>query len=129
MNKLLTSAFLSFALITSAAAQDAKQAPPADAKETPPATDAAPHKSEARKDATESLRQLIQERLASAGFTDIELIPTSFLISARGPDGRVVTLMVSPRPAPELEDEGPDQDSQPSSEESSTTDQSDNGKM
>jgi hypothetical protein len=38
----------------------------------------------------------LRTRLAHAGFTDIEMVPTSFLVRAKDADGNSVTLVLSP---------------------------------
>jgi hypothetical protein len=71
------------------------------------------------KDATQAIQQLIQARLASAGFTDIQMVPNSFLISAKDRDGHPVTMMAAPS---EFGNSGPgqDDDDMPSGQPSTT---------
>jgi hypothetical protein len=45
---------------------------------------------------TESIVQGIRSDLAQAGFTDIELIPRSFLVRAKDQDGNPTVLVVGP---------------------------------
>jgi hypothetical protein len=89
MRKLLMSTLLSLAWTVPVLAQDAPQAQPA-------APNAAPNQSDPLKDATQAIQQLVQARLASAGYTDIQMVPNSFLIIAKDRDGRPVTMMASP---------------------------------
>ena len=100
MRKLLMSTLLSLAWIVPALAQDAPQGQPV-------APNAAPDQTDPLKDAAQAIQQLIQARLASAGFTDIQMVPNSFLISAKDRDGHPVTMMAAPS---DLGNSGPDQD-------------------
>jgi hypothetical protein len=56
-----------------------------------------------------SVEASIQSRLALAGFTDIEMVPTSFLVRAKDRAGNPVMLMLSPEGITGL-DEPADQD-------------------
>ena len=71
---------------------------PALAQNLPPNQNAAPDAAQ-NQNAAESL-QTIQESLRSdlerAGFTDIQLVPSSFLVRAKDPDGNPVTLVLTP---------------------------------
>ena len=100
MRKLLMSTLLSLAWIVPALALDAPQ-------DQPVAPNAAPDQNDALKDATQAIQQLIQAQLASAGFTDIQMVPNSFLISAKDRDGHPVTMVAAPS---ELGNTGPGQD-------------------
>jgi hypothetical protein len=44
---------------------------------------------------TQSIERSVQARLGLAGFTDIQMIPTSFLIRARNRDGELVMMELS----------------------------------
>ena len=103
MRKLFISTLLSLAWTVPALAQDATQGDPV-------APHSAPEQSDPLKDATQTIQQLIQERLASAGFTDIQMVPNSFLISAKDRDGHPVTMMASPSAVTEFEGSGQGQD-------------------
>jgi hypothetical protein len=103
MRKLLMSTLLSLAWTIPALAQDAPQ-------DQPVAPNAAPEQSDPLKDAAQAIQQLIQQRLASAGFTDIQMVPNSFLISARDRDGHPVTMMAAPSDISALGNSGPRQD-------------------
>jgi hypothetical protein len=103
MRKLLMSTLLSLAWIVPALAQDAPQGQPA-------APSATPDQSDPLKDAAQTIQQLIQARLASAGFTDIQMVPNSFVISAKDRDGHPVTMMASPSDVSGLENSEPGQD-------------------
>jgi len=100
MRKLLTSTLLSLAWIVPAVAQDASPGQPV-------APNTASDQNDSLKDAAQAIQQLIQERLASAGFTDIQMVPNSFLISAKDRDGHPVTMMAAPS---EFGNAGPGQD-------------------
>jgi hypothetical protein len=58
---------------------------------------------------TQSIERSVQTRLALAGFTDIEMVPTSFLVRAKNRDGQTVTLTLAPGPAAEMQQEPSDQ--------------------
>jgi hypothetical protein len=105
MRRLLISTFVSLASIIPALAQDAPQGQPV-------APNAAPDQNDPLKDATQAIQQRIQARLASAGFTEIQMVPNSFLISAKDKDGRSVTMMASPSSITKFEDPGRSQDSE-----------------
>jgi hypothetical protein len=44
----------------------------------------------------QSVRQTLQKHLQDAGFSDIQMIPTSFMVRARDSQGRSVSLIVTP---------------------------------
>ena len=48
-------------------------------------------------DVVQSFQRSVQSRLALAGFTEIQMIPTAFLVRAKDPDGHPVTLMLAPQ--------------------------------
>jgi hypothetical protein len=100
MRKLLMSTLLSLAWIVPTLAQDAPQGQSV-------APNAAPDQTDPLKDAAQAIQQLIQAQLASAGFTDIQMVPNSFLISAKDRDGHPVTMMAAPS---EFGNSGPGQD-------------------
>jgi hypothetical protein len=103
MRKLLISTFVSLVWTIPALAQDAPQGQPV----TP---NAAPDQSDPLKDAAQAIQQLIQARLASAGFTDIQMLPNSFVISAKDRDGHPVTMMAAPSDITGFGNSAPDQD-------------------
>ncbi len=98
MRRLLISTFMSLACVIPALAQDAPRAQ----SSTP---NAAQDKDldEAPSATVESLQQSLQTRLALAGFTDIQMTPSSFLVLAKDPDGKPVMLMLSPDSVTELQ--------------------------
>jgi hypothetical protein len=103
MRRLLISTFISLAWIIPAMAQDAPQGQPV-------APNVAPDQTDPLKDATQSIQKLIQARLASAGFTDIQMVPDSFVISAKDRDGHPVTMRAAPSDIAEFGNGGPGQD-------------------
>src|SRR5882757_5006351 len=103
MRKLLMTTLLSLVWTIPALAQDAPQ-------DQPVAPKAAPNQSDPLKDATQAIQQLIQARLASAGFTDIQMVPNSFLISAKDRDGHPVTMMAAPSDVTKFGNSSPGQD-------------------
>jgi hypothetical protein len=103
MRRLLISTSVSLALICPALAQDATKGQPA-------AGNAAPDESDPLKDATQTIQQSIQARLAKAGFTNIQIIANSFLIIAKDRDGHPVTMMASPNTITHFDDSRPAQD-------------------
>jgi hypothetical protein len=103
MRKLLMSTLLSLAWIVPALAQDASQGQPTAPNATPDQTDPL-------KDAAQAIQKLIQAQLVSAGFTDIQMVPNSFLINAKDRDGNTVILMASPSSITKFDGSGQGQD-------------------
>jgi hypothetical protein len=103
MRKLLIATFVSLLWTIPTLAQDAPQGQPV-------APNVVPDQSDPLKDAAQAIQQLIQARLASAGFTDIQMVPNSFVISAKDRDGHPVTMMAGPSAISALSNSGPDQD-------------------
>jgi hypothetical protein len=69
---------------------------------------------------TQSIERRVQTRLALAGFTDIQMVPTSFIIRARNRDGKAVmmelssdSLTGSQEPPADQDDGGSRKDPQP----------------
>jgi hypothetical protein len=60
---------------------------------------------------TQAIEQGLQTRLARAGYTDVEMIPTTFLVRAKGPDGNPVMLVVGPESLAGSNDAAPEQGS------------------
>jgi hypothetical protein len=102
MRRLLISTLVSLVWTLPALAQDAPQ-------DRPVAPNAAPDQSDLLKDAAQAIQQLIQAQLASAGFSDIQMVPNSFLIRAKDRDGNAVTMMAAPRDITGLGNSAPDQ--------------------
>lgn len=44
----------------------------------------------------ESLRQQVRDNLAKAGFTDIRILPTSFMVRAKDQSGNPVMMVINP---------------------------------
>ena len=110
MRRLIIATFVSMAWIVPIRAQDAPHVQAAAPHEQLVAPNAAPDQTDPLKDAMQTIQQIIQARLASAGFTDIQMVPNSFLIIAKDRDGHPVTMMASPNSITESEDGGPGQD-------------------
>ena len=93
MYRLSTAVFVSLTWLAPTFAQDAAQngsAPEAAAHEVAPSRSA------------QLIKRLIASRLALAGFSDIEMVPTSFLIRANDQGGNPVVLNLSPEAAAKL---------------------------
>jgi hypothetical protein len=45
---------------------------------------------------TQSIEKTLRNQLASAGLTDIELVPTSFVVRAKAADGNPVVFLLYP---------------------------------
>ncbi|MEA2980566.1 MAG: hypothetical protein QOF09_2389 [Alphaproteobacteria bacterium] len=105
MRRIIISIFVSLLWAFPALAQDASH----DASVAP---NAAQSQSDSLADTLQAIQRSIELRLALAGFTDIQMVPTSFLISAKDRDGHSVTIMASPSSIAELggDSKGPGQD-------------------
>ena len=51
---------------------------------------------EPEQNTTQVQQAKIERTLQGAGFTDIEMIPTAFLVRAKNPDGKPVVMVVDP---------------------------------
>ena len=89
MHRLLISTVLSLAWVVSAMAQDAPWQAPAAASTTHGQRDV-------MNQGVQSFEQRVQQRLTQAGFSNIEMVPTSILIRAIDRDGNPVMLALSP---------------------------------
>jgi hypothetical protein len=85
MRKLLVSTVVSLAWAAPALAQDA-----------PAQTAAAAGQQDVANQSVQSFEQRVQQRLTEAGFSNIEMVPTSILIRAIDRDGNPVMLALSP---------------------------------
>jgi hypothetical protein len=45
---------------------------------------------------TQSIPQELRQKMTSAGYTEVEIVPSSFLVSARNKDGNKVLMRLSP---------------------------------
>jgi hypothetical protein len=45
---------------------------------------------------TQSMRQQVQDNLQKAGFTDIKVMPESFLVRAKDKDGNPIMMVINP---------------------------------
>jgi hypothetical protein len=93
MRKLLVSTVVSLAWVVPALAQDA----PAQA-----AAASADGQQDVVNQSVQSFEQRVQQRLTQAGFSNIEMVPTSILIRAIDRDGNPVMLALSPDSLSEL---------------------------
>jgi len=94
MRKLLVSTFVTLAWVVPALAQDApRQAA---------AASAAHDHQDVMNQGVQSFEQRVQQRLTQAGFSNIEMVPTSILIRAWDRDGNPVMLSLSPDSLAEL---------------------------
>jgi hypothetical protein len=100
MRRLLVSTFVSLAWVVPAMAQDAPQVQSA-------APNAAQQQDEPVSEGAQSIQRNVRAQLALAGFTDIELLPTSFLVRAKDADGNPVMLMLSPDSISQLQELAP----------------------
>jgi hypothetical protein len=109
MRKLLASTLVGIACVTPVMAQDAPQ--PAVSPVPQDLVTPAPKPTQQQKDAQsiQAIEDGLRMRLAHAGFTDIEMIPTSFLVRAKDANGNAVMLVLSPDSAAELK-QAPAQD-------------------
>jgi hypothetical protein len=76
-------------------------------KATPPAV--AQNQDDALIRNTQAIERSVQTRLGLAGYTDVEMIPTSFLVRAKDPDGKPVMLVLGPEALAGSNDAAPDQ--------------------
>ena len=76
---------------------------PPDLLETPPGSEQ--HRPDMP--TLEAIGNELRARLSRAGFTDIEMIPTSFLVRAKDADGKSVVLVLSPDSFAELKQVAP----------------------
>jgi hypothetical protein len=91
MRKLLVSTVVSLAWVVPALAQDA-----------PAQASAAHGQQDVVNQSVQSFEQRVQQRLTQAGFSNIEMVPTSILIRAIDRDGNPVMLALSPDSLSEL---------------------------
>jgi TRAP-type C4-dicarboxylate transport system substrate-binding protein len=89
MHRLLISTVVSLAWVVPAMAQDASRQAPAAANTTRSQGDVV-------NQGVQSFQQRVQQRLMQAGFSNIEMVPTSILIRAIDRDGNPVMLSLSP---------------------------------
>ena len=85
MRRLLASIVVSLAWMAPALAQDVPQ-----------------DQGTALKEAVQTIERNVQSRLALQGFTDIQMIPTSYLIRANDRDGNPVILVLRPESTAEM---------------------------
>jgi hypothetical protein len=91
------------------AAKQAQTQEAAEQKATLPAV--VQSQNEALVRSTQAIEQNVQARLGRAGYTDVEMIPTSFLVRAKDPDGNPVMLVLGPETLTGSNDAVSDQES------------------
>jgi hypothetical protein len=96
MHKLLVSTVVSLAWVVPALAQDTSA--------QAAAASAVHGQQDVVNQSVQSFEQRVQQRLAQAGFSNIEMVPTSILIRAMDRDGNPVMLALSPNSLSELLD-------------------------
>jgi len=97
VRKLLVSTLVSLVFIAPVRAQDLLQ--PGVTAMPPQLETPAPGSDQREKPkGTQRVEDALRSRLARAGFTDIEVMATSFLVQAKDADGNPVMLMFSPEP-------------------------------
>jgi hypothetical protein len=94
MRKLLVSTLVSSLWVVPCLAQDAQTVAPVPPDQTSPFANPDRHQNE--KEGANGVEDALRTMLAREGFTDIEMMPTSFLIHAKDADGKSVTLVFSP---------------------------------
>ncbi len=93
MTRVFATALLVVGLSHAALAQRSTQ------QNQPPTAGAAqnqPSTSGENTQAPQNIPQSLRERLTSAGFTDVNIVPSSFLITARDRNGRPVMMRITP---------------------------------
>ena len=100
MARLLGLIFVSLAWVVPALAHDAPQSQSA-------APNAAQQQDDLLSEGAQSIQRNVQAQLALAGFTDIQLVPTSFLVRAKDAVGNPVMLMLSPDAISQLHELAP----------------------
>ncbi len=86
MRKLLLTAVLPLALMTAAQAQSPQSSQP---QAQSPSQGPSGQTSQA-------VQQHVRQNLQQAGFTDIQLMPSSFLVRAKDKDGNPVMMVINP---------------------------------
>jgi hypothetical protein len=78
-------------------AQTSSSAPTAGRSATAPNTAAGSSAQDQKNSAAnEPLRQQVRDNLAKAGFTDIRIMPTSFMVRAKDQSGNPVMMVINP---------------------------------
>jgi hypothetical protein len=78
---------------------------PASAQDLPSNQNAAPAAAQDQNalQSAQTIQEMLRSDLERAGFTDIQLAPSSFLVRAKDPDGNLVTMMLAPDSTAEVE--------------------------
>src|SRR3981081_3225028 len=69
----------------------------------------------------QSIAQSVRSNLEQAGYTDIQMVPSSFLVRAKDPNGNRVMMVLSPDGIEVRTEGAPDQDKGSASDPSDTT--------
>lgn len=69
---------------------------PAPGATTPSNQSQANKTSQANQKSPQMVRQQVQKNLQQAGFTDIQIMPSSFLVRAKDKDGNPVMMVINP---------------------------------
>ena len=95
--KIATTAAAIVLLSTIGASAQTSTTAPAAHPTPPSATAAAPNSSPGSNSAAnEPMRQQVRDNLAKAGFTDIHIMPTSFMVRAKDQSGNPVMMVINP---------------------------------
>jgi hypothetical protein len=95
MRQLIILALMSLVCTVPAAAEPAQRlAKPAVAQDEVAASK--PDQQQNDSQSTQSIERTLRNQLASAGLTDIEMVPTSFVVRAKAADGNPVVLLLYP---------------------------------
>lgn len=99
ITRLFASAFLVAGLSQAALAQNTiqtQQNRPSTQQNQPSTQRGQPSTSTENTQAPQSIPQSIRQRLTSAGFTDVNIVPSSFFITAKDKNGRPVMMRITP---------------------------------
>ena len=110
MRKLLISTLVTIAWVVPALAQGAPKnasVPPKAAQDQTTPPKAAQDQDESLKQGVQAIERNVQTSLAQAGFTDVQMIPTSFLVRAKDPDGNPIMLTLGPDSVGQSTEEAP----------------------
>ena len=93
MKTAIVAAAIVLASAVSASAQTNSPAPNTGRSTAAPSSSAAQDQANAP---NEPLRQQVRDNLAKAGFTDIRVMPTSFMVRAKDQSGNPVMMVINP---------------------------------
>ncbi len=84
------------AFATSALAQSPNSAQPSSPSSVPTPSQATGSISSQGQNSSTQIRDKVQQNLSKAGFTDIKVMPESFLVRAKDPSGNLVMMVINP---------------------------------